>query len=424
MMLAQFGGADWALPLKAGEPGADRTAVFSLCTAIALRALPIVWGISALMVVLSRPGGSLTITQYGLFMAGLLPAGYAAWQLFVLRYARRSDEFAAGTLSLKTVAPAAALTAALVWPITDQRMSVFLSVSLAAYFMAAVYVHRLRNSVLTLHQPAAGGSPMRPFLATGLTLLPGGLAYTAIWSADRIVANALWGPEAAGIVGVAALLGSSVLLLKVWLALLWEPLVVEWSGKALGDALTARIQRGFDWTALSFLSAATLGVIWGPWVIVVLYPSDLAPATGLLPWYFAAACVSGIAGIASATILLARAPRVQLAVQLTALVVCVMTMMIATPRLGLEGVVAGVLAAELTLISTWLYLGRYHFKNLPLRLDRLSVMGAAFGFIGIGCSQLRSHGILVEITATMFVALVASAIAFGLTSQHREVQIA
>jgi O-antigen/teichoic acid export membrane protein len=425
VMLAQFGGADWALPLRAGEAGPDgRDEAFAGCNKIASRVLPFIWLMATLLVLAIRPGDALTAAEYALFMGGLLPAGYAAWQLYLLRFARHSTDFAKGPLCLKTVAPLVALAAAVVWPAPDQRLVVFLAVGIASYSAVAFYTFRLRRAALHLESVNVAPGRMRQLVVTGLTLIPGGLAYAALWSMDRIVANAMWGPAAAGIVGVAALLGSTVLIMKVWLSLIWDPLVVEWSGGQLGTALIVRIQRAFDWTALCFLAAATYGVIWGPWVVTLLYPQELSGATDLLPWYFMTAAVSGIAGIASATILLARAPRAHLATQITALCAYALTVAIAAPLVGVVAVVAGLLAAEVTILLSWLFLGSFYFRNLPLRLHKLAAMTAVFAVIGYACQGFRGRGFAVEVAATAVAAAIFALCSSGLARIDRQAQIA
>lgn len=422
VMLAQFGGADCALPLRAADSAEDRDQVFAGCSTIAYRALPLVWGAMALFVVSTRPGGALSPLEYALYLSGLLPAGFAIWQLYLLRFARRSSEFAIGTLALRTAAPLAAVIAMAIWPVTSQRLDVFLVALAIGYALAAGCSWWLRRSSLPRPLQCVAPDRLRLYFRTGAVLLPGSLAYAAIWASDRIVANALLGPTAAGIIGVAALFGSTVLLLKVWLGLIWDPLVVEWAGKGAQPALAARIRRGFDWATIGFLSVATLGVIWAPMVVRFIYPAELAVAADLLLWYFAAAGIAGIGGIASATTLIARNPHAHLAVQLVALGACVLTMVVAVPRLSLHGIAAGILAAEVTILCGWLYLAIWRFRNLPLRVGHLFAAFSAFGSIAWGCTSFSAGGMTIEVLSTLLLILVAASFCYRLSARRdREV---
>ena len=374
--LVQFGGADLSLGINASDPQKNRDEVFAGCTHLAMISLGIVWTlVGALLLYL---GATLGISKPValLLVAAMFPLSVGAWHIYVLRIARENIVFAIATLALKFAPFLLALLAAVLWRAADVRLQVYFAALFIAVLCAALFVVGWRRRRVPFPS-TVGPNGIWPYLSTGVITLPASLAYACIWTLDKPLTRLLWDDAAVGSIGVAALLGATILLLRGWLSLLWEPVIIEMSHND-DERLMSRAQTVFDTVVMLFAGAAVIGILLGPDLIDLLYPNSLNAAKSLVGIYFLAAAFAGINSVLSATILIAQAPKAQLVNMLVAVTLFFLLFWQLQDVANVFAAPWAIIGAELWILAFYSYLGRSRFRNLPLSWKNVLLPVAIF----------------------------------------------
>jgi O-antigen/teichoic acid export membrane protein len=374
--IIQFGGADLSLSIHASDPKNERGDVFASCTKIAFMSLGIVF--ITIGVVLYSFGEMLGISNQSaiLFVAGMIPLSIGVWYIYLMRIAQKNTVFALSTLVLKFAPFIPAISIAIFWSNIEERLHVYLIILMFALVIAAIIVRKIQMRICIIPMSNEVRN-MRRFLITGITVLPGSLAYACVWTLDKPLARIIWGDTAVGALGIAALLGSTILLLRGWLTLLWEPVIIELSHNNDPKRLMVQLQVVFEIVVISITGAAAIGILWAPNVINIFYPDQMGIAKEIVVYYFIAAALAGINTILSATILISRSAIAQLLNMIFALCIFIAIYLVLGEQIGLKVMPIAIIGAELWILIFYTYLGQIRFKNLEVTWIRV-ILPASF----------------------------------------------
>ena len=414
--LAQFGGMDWAYPFFRAQDTEERNRGKILATAsfVATVSALTIWAAFFLVASVGpwlEGYAAVDKRELVLFLLGLGPATLTGWYLYALRFMHQALPYARVIL-LGRVASVVAGLPLLMVVVQKERLAVMFAVSFVVQLFAwgwALWELRRVGAwpyMWNLFEPDLA----RKMLRYGFFLIPGGLVYSASAVADRLLVGWFSGPEEVAILALSISLGSSVLMMKNWLALVWDPQLVEWISTKDSQIYRPKLQAGFLGLSAIFFSLTCLSAVWSDWIIHLLYPSFYARTIRLVPILIFAGSCSVLSLVAVATTMIANSPKYHLPIYAGGLLINLVVGVSTIPKVGALGAVLGTAASEVFILFAWGLLGRVVLKNLFLDWSVPSVLGA-FSIIFVAFYQpgmlLQSQAMLERLGVTTL--LLASA---------------
>ncbi len=390
--LAQYGGADWALPFFRARPGSDPAQVTASSSRLAVVSLLMVTSLFA-GIALTTPWlaamAGVSTGELACYLGSILPLSWAQWHLYILRYEQQALAYTRTALLRRVAAPVLGIPLLLLVPASD-RLAWWLAIAGISGGAALCWSFR-ELSRLGIHPYEArrgSGQLAREMVSYGMVLVPAGAVYSLITVTDRLLVGYLAGPAQVAILSLSVGIGSILLMMKRWFMLAFDPVMADWIAHDEPGEYTAKIDRAVVMLALIFIPPALLIDIWVDPLVTLLYPLSYAPMKQLIPLTVLGAAISVFSLLGVATTLVRQSRFAHLPIYTASLAVNVAVCLLLIPSFGAAGAVAGTVAAEAVILASWIVLGRWIFRNLPVRWSRaggpLLLLAAATGAIEAG----------------------------------------
>jgi O-antigen/teichoic acid export membrane protein len=368
----QYGGMDNALPffLAQNDQETHKKQVLVTSTFLTTFWCPIFVALCILAAMTTpylRNLVGVSPLELGFFLLGVIPLGMMGWYLYLLRYLHQALPFARVSL-LGRVAPVVLAIPALFLVSQDNRLAVmFLACSLGQILACGWCLKEMKLAdTWPYKRPDFSRKLARRMFSYGIILVPAAVTYSVSAVADRLLVGWFAGPKEVALLALAISLGSVALLLKGWFSLVWDPHLVEWLSTGNPEIYVPKLQVAQTVLSAVFLTIAGLSAIWSDWVVHLIYPAYYSPVARMIPFIILTATCSVLSLVAVATVVIVNSPRYHLPIYLTALALNVAVASLAIPRWGAFGAVLGTLAAEIFILSSWVILERFVFRNLAL----------------------------------------------------------
>jgi O-antigen/teichoic acid export membrane protein len=232
----------------------------------------------------------------------------------------------------------------------------------------------------------------------GLTAVPGALLYATTYNADRVLTGFFLHASDVAVLSLALSMSATILVLKQWFAMVWEPYVARWIASEAPTSYVPRL-RAAVWCILVFSVWAMLcSAVWADVAIGLLFPPSYLPASRLVPIIVLTGALGSLSSVAVATAIIGRTARFHVVVNAVGLIVNVAVACYALPRFGMVGAVLGAVAGELAILAGWAAVGNRVLKNLPLSwgVPFLAILGALGLALAYRPGVLMSGAVLVE----------------------------
>lgn len=410
VVLAQYGGMDWAYPFFRSQDTEDKHQREILVTAsiVATFSAFMVWGGFCLVAFVGpwfEDYAGVNKLELSLFLLGLAPAALTGWYLYMLRFMHQALPFARVNLLGRVVSVIVALPLLLL-VVQKDRLSVMFAVSFVVQLFASGWalweLRRIRAwpYVRNLFLPGLS----RQMLRYGIVLVPSGLIYSISFVADRLLLGWFAGPEQVAILALAISIGSLALMLKSWFALVWDPHLVEWVSTKDPKVYQPKLQTALVGLSVVFFSLTCLSAIWSDWVVTFLYPPYYTQTIRLIPILILTGACSVLSLVAIATALIAHTPKYHLPIYTCALLINITIGVLTIPKLGALGAVLGTLSSEIFILTSWVTLGTFKLKNLNLNWSITVILGGFSIFFIIFYKPgilLQSQHLLERLLATL-----------------------
>jgi O-antigen/teichoic acid export membrane protein len=396
-----FAGMDWAFPFfRANHP--DRRSIAVTATFVAVISATVTcaaFSVIALTTDFVRQFAGVNTIELLPYLAGLLPSALVAWLLYLLRYSNQALSFARVSLLGRTLGALIALPA-MALAIQEDRLLVGWWVASALSVVSVLWALR---ELSASNEPIYARSAFSPALARsmlryGAALIPGGAIYGLVTLTDRFLIGMYLNPAEAGLYSLAWSLASITMLLKVWFARAWDPMLVEWVATKDMRIIQPNLVRAVSHIVVIMAPIPVLAAIWGTLVVEVLYPPAFRPVADLFPLLAVAGVISTLSLVAVATTMIGNTPRFHFPVYAGAFVLNALVGILFIPQIGLLGAVLGLVAAEAWILVSWILIGRFFLGNLrlawstALTITALAAIISAFYRPG----QLLPNSILIE----------------------------
>lgn len=370
--LVQHGGFDWAYSFFLARQQADHERQHLIATAslLAYFSALIVWLVFMLFVFSTgwlSNYASVSNAELALFATGLLPAALINWLCYLLRFLQRADSFVKIAL-FGRILPAVFVLPVLPWVDQDYRLLVSFGggwlLSCLALAYALFEIRRIGHWPFDM-------SLMDLILAKkmfryAIYLAPGSFAYALIVITDRLLIGHFLDTEAVAIFAVAMMIGSVGAMFVGWFGLAFDPHLLKWIASGDQDAYLPKLQLLAPCLSVLFGTLSSLAAIWSSSLISLIYPAGYVQAAQLVPFVIFAAALTALSRIGVATATISQRAKYHLVIYWLALLVNVIMGLVAIPALGVVGAVISTIFAELIILGSWIYLGRFHLKNFPI----------------------------------------------------------
>lgn len=414
-LVARYAGIDWSFVFFKARKGVDQDALLVSCTKVV--------GISSILVIgifLSFVWATdalrdhHVIGQYEvlMFVLGLLPVALVDWLLLILRFAHQATVYAKISIVQKVSVILIALPAMYLVE-QDTRLLVYFIVAAVFPIVSFLYAAKLMNetALRPFNWRYSSDGMVRELLSYGVFLIPGGVLYSLIAVADRLLVGVLAGVQGVALLALAIALSAPVTMLKKWVSLTLNPLIVDW----IRDLEQAEYSRNLDLVlqclSVLFFPVVLLMTIWSKPVVQLLYTENYYDSAIMIPFMSFAGVLAVLTLVAISTVLITQKKATTLKVNVVALIANVGLSVYLIPLYGPLGAVLGTVLAECLILLAWGYLGSFVYKNLILRWGRvLSVALLVFMFVLYGTFYFFGDISSMERAGTSLLCLLFSAL--------------
>lgn len=369
--LLQYGGMDYAYPYFKSS-GDHKDSLVLVTTATYLSHF-FTFIICALFMCAGFYGtwltdyAGVTRLELFLFLAALLPTGILYWFLYLLRYMQNTKLFIQITL-LSRIMPALLVIPLLLSVSQEDRLLASWSLGLLIQCAGLAYALYLlgRENIWPYFREKFSKDLAFKMLKYGLLLAPAAMIYSLTTVTDRILVGWFMGVESVAILQLGLAVGGIGMMLSSWFGMAFDPHLIEWIGSKNIQAYIPRLQSIVYILSGTFFGMACGAAIWSEWLFYILYPDSYIESAKLVPLLLLAGAFPVVARVGIATILIANRPRLQTGVYLAGFLVNLVIGLWAIPRFGVIGAVFGTVMSEVFILTCWLFLGKYVFRNFNL----------------------------------------------------------
>jgi O-antigen/teichoic acid export membrane protein len=320
-------------------------------------------------------------SQLGWYLVGLIPTILISWYLYIFRFQHKPIPFARTNLLSKVASNFIILPLLFLTPSGNRLTMLFAGIFVTQGLSLAWALRELRYSSLWPYSTRAFSSDLAfGMLRYGVPFIPGGVAYAAVVSVDRLIVGWLVGPKEAALVHLALNLGSVALMFKIWFSLVWNPSLVEWLGTKSPSIYLPKLQLALLGLSSFFFALTCLMAVWSDWLVAFLYPPEYLPIVPLVPFVVLATTFSTLSLVANGTILMNPSPKYHFITYICALIVTTSIGLLMVPRLGALGAILGTLGAELFILGSWILRGKFIKKDLNLNWRPVLIFGTMTAF--------------------------------------------
>ncbi|EAY29758.1 lipopolysaccharide biosynthesis protein [Microscilla marina] len=306
-------------------------------------------------------------TELMFFLLGLIPSSIAYWATFILRYMHQALPFVRITMINKVFSIAIALPCIYLVPL-KQRLTLFLIVVFVIQMLSLLWVYmEFKKLNITFLKKAFFIKPLAKKMASyGVRFLPSSILFASTVFVDRLLVGYFADNADVGVLGLALQLSAGILMVKSWFSLVWDPHLIEWIATKQSHLYLPKLKKAIILVSIIFFSITLIAKIWGQSVIGLIYPESFKQVGELLPIIVLAGTTSVFSLIAIATVTIANTPRFRVRLNTIALIVNITTGILLIPVIGIKGAVYGTLLSEISIFLSWIIIGKYILKNLPL----------------------------------------------------------
>ena len=368
--LLQYAGMDWAYPyFRVRQEGNGRD-VLTTSTMIATLGAILVWLIFTLFNLYFpwlKSYANVSSTELAVFLSTILPTSIIGWYLYILRYEHQAIAFAKVSILGRTVATIIALPVmALV--IQENRLIIVLAINAICSSLTVIWalglIKKLNYQLYSFE--LASKKLVKPMLEYGLVLVPAGAVYSITTVVDRLLVGHYLGPASIALLSLTSAIAGLALMLKVWFARIWDPYMVEWLNSKEPSYYIPKLRVGMLTLILAMSPLAIFTTLWIEPIIRLLYPSNYHVISTYIPMLVLSGIVSTFSLIAVATVLVANSAKWHLPIYGLALLTNTLIGVITIPKYGIIGALIGTLAGEWLILISWILVGKFFYKNLPL----------------------------------------------------------
>ena len=371
--LAQYGGMDWAYPFYLARKKDKKEAQQLIATAsfVAYVSVLLVW---AGFFIAASSGGWLksyagvSQPELAFFILGLLPAALIYWLCYLLRYLNLADSYVRITL-FGRIAPIVVVLPLLPYVAPEDRLLWSWGLGWIVSFVALIYalyeIHRAGH--WPFRRSLFSARIAREMLKYGVYLIPAGGIYAMISITDRLLVGYLIGTDGVALLVIGVAVGSIGTLFSGWFGLAFDPHLSEWIANDDQAAYLPKLQLLANTLACGFSLLAALSVLWSQSLIALLFTDSYLPSAPFVPLCIFAATLAVLSRIGVATALIAQSPKYHSVLYGASLVLNITVGLLLIPMIGVIGAILGTVAAESLILVGWIYIGRVHCRNLPVR---------------------------------------------------------
>lgn len=413
-LVARYAGIDYSFVFFKARKGIDQDVLIVTCSRVVGVSVIIVIGIFLGFVWISDLfENHQVVGKYELliFALGLLPIALVDWLLLILRFAHKATIYAKIAIVQKVVVLAAVLPAMYMVE-QELRIMVYFIVVVVSSVTALFYALSLMSKVglrpFSWHFRHSG--MLRELLSYGVCLVPGGILYSLISVADKLLVGVLVGVKEVAILALAITLSAPIAMLNKWVSLVLNPLITDWIRELDQDEYSLNLNQVLTCLVVIFLPAVVFMTIWAKPVVVLLYTEDYYESARLIPVISLAGVLAALTFVAISTVFISQKKTITLKVNIIALLANVGLSLYLIPLYGPVGAAWGTVLAEFMILLAWAYLGTFFYKNLILDWKSvLLAILAVFLFVLYGSRYFSADIGLIERAAVSFIGILLAA---------------
>lgn len=406
-LVARYAGVDWSYIFFKARKGQDQYVLVAACTKVVCVSTVLVVSVFGAFVWFTdffRDQQALGQYEIMLFALGVIPVALVDWLLLLLRFAHQASIYAKIAVIQKICVILVALPAMyLVTP--EKRLLVYFFVAVIVPVISLLYAIKvMRHSGLQPFAWRLGGFPViKELLAYGLFLVPGGILYALIAVADRLLLGSMSGVEAVALLALATALSAPITMLKKWVSLVLNPLIVDWVRDFEQAEYTRNLDALLHSLGVFFFPVVVLITIWAKPVVQLLYTENYHLSATLVPVLAFSGVLAVLTLVAISTVLISQNRSATLKINLLALLANIMLAVYLIPRYGAIGAALGTVLAEFLILMIWAALGSLLYKNLVLNWIRiLPVIVVVFLLVLMGAFHFyQDVGFLQRVLASV-----------------------
>lgn len=421
-LVARYAGIDYSFVFFKARKGVDQAALIEACTKVVGFSGIVVIGIFFGFVWISdvfRDDQVIGRYELWIFILSLFPIALVDWLLLILRFAHKAKIYAKISIVQKIVVLVVVLPA-LYQAEQEYRLIVYFSVIVASSVVAFFYaVNLMKKAGLSpFNWRFNSGLMVKELLSYGLFLVPGGILYSFISVADKLLVGALVGVKGVAVLALAITLSAPITMLNKWVSLVLNPLITDWIRELDQSDYSENLNHVLKCLAVIFLPVVGFVTIWAKPVVVLLYTRDYYESARLIPVISFAGVLAVLTFVAISTVLISQKKSTTLKVNIVALIANVSLSFYLIPLYGAVGAAWGTVLAELLILWSWAYLGTVYYKNLILDWKQiLLVILLTLLFVMHGSFYFSTEIGLMERGAVSFACLILAVIYFWINDK-------
>ncbi|MBF6616214.1 MAG: oligosaccharide flippase family protein [Candidimonas sp.] len=388
-MVARYAGVDWSFIFFKSRKGTDQESLISSCTqviCISSVVVGFVFFAFALQSGIFRGEQVIGLYEVSFFVMGVILVALVDWFLLLLRFSHQATIYAKISVIQKVCVILVALPA-MYMSSPEKRLLVYFFVAAFVPVVSLLYAIRvMHHSGLQPFAWRFGSFPViKELLAYGVFLVPGGILYALIAVADRLLLGSMSGVEAVALLALATALSAPITMLKKWVSLVLNPLIVDWVRDLEQAEYTRNLDALLHSLSVFFFPVVVLITIWAKPVVQILYTENYHLSATLVPVLAFSGVLAVLTLVAISTVLISQNRSATLKINLLALLANIMLAVYLIPRYGAIGAALGTVLAEFLILMIWAAVGSLLHKNLVLNWMRiLPVIAVVFLLVLMG----------------------------------------
>jgi O-antigen/teichoic acid export membrane protein len=425
-LVARYAGVDWSYIFFKARKGQNQYTLVAACTKVVCVSTVLavsVFGAFVWFTDFFRDQQVLGQYEIMLFALGVIPVALVDWLLLLLRFAHQASIYAKIAVIQKICVILVALPAMyLVTP--EKRLLVYFFVAAIVPVISLLYAIKvMRHSGLQPFAWHLGSFPIiKELLAYGVFLVPGGILYALIAVADRLLLGSMSGVESVALLALATALSAPITMLKKWVSLVLNPLIVDWVRDLEQAEYTRNLDALLHSLSVCFFPVVLLITIWAKPVVQLLYTEGYHLSATLVPVLAFSGVLAVLTLIAISTVLISQNRSATLKINLLALLANIMLAVYLIPQYGAIGAALGTVLAEFLILMIWAAVGSLLHKNLVLNWMRiLPVIAVVFLLVLMGAFHFYQDVGFIQRVLASVLCLGLSAAYFWFNSRNLKI---
>jgi O-antigen/teichoic acid export membrane protein len=318
-----------------------------------------------------------------LIASWLFVSGINGWYLYILRYENLPIGFIKVSLIKAILLPLLFIPVA--WLISsDNRLMAFFFLSILTYMISSAKgLIEIRGGTgrRLYNRNFFSASLTKEMLTYGAVLVPSGFFYAMITVSDRYLLAWLSNTAEIGIYSLALSISGLLLMLKGWFNLAWGPYILDLIQKNPRELYEKVVNRTMYYVAVLFTGVAVILGLWTHEVIAFIYPKSFAKASLMVPPLLMSGALSGLSLVANVSVVISQIKKYHFFIYGLGLLLNVGVCLILIPILGGVGAAAGILAAEIFILVSWIVVTNLLTDNIKLILAKPLAVCSVFSMV-------------------------------------------